>query len=307
MASTARPDDAAPRAATTLTQFGTTDVMLLGMALLWGINFSVAKIGTRVLDPLAFTGVRVALAALCLVGIAVSLRESWPRRRDLVALAGIGLLGNGIYQVFFIEGIARTRAGTAALVLAAGPAFVALIGRMRGVERINTRGWLGIALQMGGMVCVVAGSAAGVTGAGDTLIGNTLILVGGLCWAFFTVLLKPYTTRVHALHLAAITMSAGALFLLTAGSPAIARADWSAVPPSGWFAILYSGVGALVIAYLLWYRGLKVLGPTRTAMYINLQPLIALAVAWATLHEVPTPWQGLGAASIMTGLILARS
>lgn len=307
MASTARPDDAAPRAATSATEFGVTDLMLLGMALLWGINFSVAKIGTRVLDPLAFTSVRVALAAACLLAIAASLRQRWPTRREALVLFGIGLLGNGIYQVFFIEGIARTRAGTAALVLAAGPAFVALIGRMRGIERINARGWLGIALQMGGMVCVVLGSAAGATGTGDTLLGNSLVLAGGLCWAIFTVLLKPYTARVHALHLAAITMSAGALFLLAVGAPAIAHASWSALPARGWFAILYSGIGALVIAYLLWYRGLKVLGPTRTAMYINLQPLIALAVAWGTLHEVPTPWQGLGAASIMTGLILART
>lgn len=307
MASTARPDDAAPRAATAVTQFGATDLMLLGMALLWGINFSVAKIGTRLLDPLAFTGVRVALAAACLLAIAASLRQRWPARRELFVLFCIGLLGNGIYQVFFIEGIARTRAGTAALVLAAGPAFVALIGRMRGIERIEARGWLGIALQMGGMVCVVLGSAAGVTGEGDSLLGNMLILVGGLCWATFTVLLKPYTARVHALHLAGITMTAGALFLLAAGAPAIAHASWSALPARGWFAILYSGVGALVIAYLLWYRGLKVLGPTRTAMYINLQPLIALAVAWATLHETPTLWQGLGAASIMTGLVLART
>lgn len=307
MASTARPNDAAPRAAHIPTQFGITDVMLLGMALLWGINFSVAKIGTRVLDPLAFTGIRVAIAALCLLAIAVSQRQPWPERRVLLTLFCIGLLGNGVYQVFFIEGLARTRAGTAALVLAAGPAFVALIGKIRGVERIQTRGWIGIALQMGGMLCVVAGSAAGVTGEGDTLLGNSLILAGGLCWAFFTVLLQPYTARVHALHLSAITLGAGSVFLLMVGGPAILRADWLAVPARGWFAILYGSFGALVIAYLLWYRGLKVLGPTRTAMYINLQPLIALAVAWMTLHETPTPWQGLGAASIMTGLILART
>ena len=307
MASTARPNDAAPRAATIPTQFGITDLMLLGMALLWGINFSVAKIGTQVLNPLAFTSVRVAMAALCRLAIAMSQRQPWPERRVLWALFGIGLLGNGIYQVFFIEGIARTRAGTAALVLAAGPAFVALIGRIRGVERIRARGWIGIMLQMGGMLCVVAGSAAGVTGEGDTLLGNSLILCGGLCWAFFTVLLKPYTARVHALQLSAITLGAGSVLLLIVGAPAIVASDWLAVPPRGWFAIVYGSFGALVIAYLLWYRGLKVLGPTRTAMYINLQPLIALAVAWVTLHETPTPWQGLGAASIMTGLILART
>jgi drug/metabolite transporter (DMT)-like permease len=307
MASTARPDDAAPAAATSASHFGVTDLMLLGMALIWGINFSVTKVGTRLLDPIAFTGVRVTLAAVCLLAIAASMRQRWPTRRDVLLLIGLGLLGNGFYQVFFIEGIARTRAGTAALVLAAGPAFVAIIGRMRGVERIDARGWLGIALQMGGMVCVVIGSAAGVTGEGDTLLGNTLILVGGILWALFTVLLKPLSARVHTLHLAAITMTAGSVLLLIIGAPAIAAASWSALPSRGWFAILYSGIGALVIAYLLWYRGLKVLGPTRTAMYINLQPLIALAFAWVTLHEVPTPWQGLGAASIMTGLILART
>ena len=68
----------------------------------------------------------------------------------------------------------------------------------------------------------------------------------------------------------------------------------------------YSGLGALVIAYLFWYRGMKVLGPTRTAMYSNLQPIFALLVAWLTLGEVPTIWQGVGTACITSGLLMTR-
>ena len=75
----------------------------------------------------------------------------------------------------------------------------------------------------------------------------------------------------------------------------------------GWTAIAYSGVFALVVAYFFWYRGIRVIGPTRTAMYSNLQPIIALLVDWAMLGETPTIWQGVGAASIMTGLVLARA
>jgi drug/metabolite transporter (DMT)-like permease len=71
--------------------------------------------------------------------------------------------------------------------------------------------------------------------------------------------------------------------------------------------MLFSGLGALVIAYLLWYRGVRLIGPTRTAMYSNLQPIFAVLVAWAVLGELPTVWQGVGAASIMSGLVLARS
>jgi drug/metabolite transporter (DMT)-like permease len=71
--------------------------------------------------------------------------------------------------------------------------------------------------------------------------------------------------------------------------------------------MLYSGLGALVIAYLFWYRGVRILGPTRTAMYSNMQPVFAVIIAWIVLGEVPTVWQGVGAASIVSGLVLARS
>ena len=71
--------------------------------------------------------------------------------------------------------------------------------------------------------------------------------------------------------------------------------------------MIFSGLGGLVIAYLFWYRGVRVLGPTRTAMYSNLQPVFALAVAWLALHEIPTVGQGLGAAAIIAGVLLTRT
>jgi drug/metabolite transporter (DMT)-like permease len=79
------------------------------------------------------------------------------------------------------------------------------------------------------------------------------------------------------------------------------------MPTLGWAALLYSAVFALVIAYYFWYRGVRVIGPTRTAMYSNLQPVIAVLMAWALLHETPTAWQSVGAVSIMSGLLLTRS
>lgn len=282
-----------------------TDAMLLAMALIWGINFSVVKFGTRWMQPLAYNGARVALAAVCLLAIAAAMRHPWPAWRDLRALLLLGVLGNGIYQIFFIEGIARTRAGTAALVLASGPAFIALISRMRGVEHTTARGWAAIALQIAGMAFVVLGSAR--ADAQETrLLGTLLVLAGSLCWATFTVVLKPYTHRVPGLQLAAVTMAGGALPLLIVAVPALRTTDWSAVPPLAWASVVYSGIGALVVAYLLWYRGVRVLGPTRTAMYVNVQPLIALVVAWVTLGETPTLWQGVGAVGITAGLLMNR-
>jgi drug/metabolite transporter (DMT)-like permease len=223
-----------------------------------------------------------------------------------MALLGLGVLGNGIYQFLFIEGISLTRASDAALVVAATPAFIALIGRARGVERISRRGVLGILLSAAGIALVVFGTAQATDGR-SSLFGDLLVLVGSLAWAVFTVLLKPYTERVPGLQLSAITMTGGALALLIVAAPAIAHAPWASMPTLGWAALLYSAVFALVIAYYFWYRGVRVIGPTRTAMYSNLQPVIAVLMAWALLHETPTAWQSVGAVSIMSGLLLTRS
>ncbi len=62
----------------------------------------------------------------------------------------------------------------------------------------------------------------------------------------------------------------------------------------------------MVIAYMFWYRGLRVLGATRTSVYGNLHPVVAIFIAWIFLNEVPTPWQGVGMVTIVGGILLTR-
>jgi len=283
-----------------------TDATLIAMAVIWGVNFSVVKFGTSLVDPLAYNGVRVTLAAGLLSAIVLLSSTPLPSRKTMLALLGLGVLGNGVYQFFFVEGIAHAKASDAALVIAASPAFIAIIGRLRGVERVTGRGALGIALSITG-IGLVALSTAETADSRASLIGDLLILVGSLAWAVYTVLLKPYTERVSGLQLSALTMTGGALSLLVVAAPAILHAPWRSMPPLGWSALLYSGVFALVIAYYFWYRGVRVIGPTRTAMYSNLQPVVGVIMAWVLLHETPTAWQVVGAVSIMSGLVLTRS
>lgn len=282
-----------------------TDASLVMMALIWGVNFSVVKYGTSLVDPRAYNAMRVGLAALTLVVIVGVGRLPLPSKRDALALLGLGFLGNGIYQFFFVEGIARTSASNTALVVAASPALIALIGRARGVERVSVRGMMGIALSMLGIALVVLGSARTTEGS-SSLSGDLFVLCGSLCWAIYTVLLKPYTERVKGFQLSALTMVGGAIPLAVVASPTLVATNWAGLSTLGWLAIAYSGVGSLVIAYYFWYRGVRVLGPTRTAMYSNLQPVIAILVAWLWLAETPTPWQGIGAVCIMSGLLLTR-
>src|SRR5213082_3065411 len=107
MASTAHP------------AFGLTDVLLFVMAVIWGVNFVVVKYATTVFNPVAFTGLRVSTAAAFLWIVAFASGRRLLPRRDAIALLLLGALGNGIYQLFFVHGVARTRAGNAALIVGA--------------------------------------------------------------------------------------------------------------------------------------------------------------------------------------------
>ncbi len=286
--------------------FGLTDVLLFAMAMIWGVNFVVVKYATHIFNPVAFTGLRVGTAATFLVAFAYARGGFTLSRHDVVRLLFLGVIGNGLYQLFFVHGVARTRAGNASLIVGAAPAFIALVARARGLERVKRMTFAGIALSVIGVALVIAGSATSSNGE-TTLLGSVLVFLGVLCWTAYTIMLQPYTKRIDVVQLAAVTMVGGAVPLLVASMPALVATDWSSVGTGGWLALLYSSVISMGVAYFFWYRGLRVLGPTRTAVYSNLQPIVALLAAWAFLGEIPTIFQGVGAVTIIAGVFLTRS
>jgi drug/metabolite transporter (DMT)-like permease len=291
-----------------------TDLWLLLTVVIWGANYAVVKYGTNHMDALAFNGVRIVLATvafgvLALVGRwrGAGGRAARPiARRDVIALLALGVLGNCVYQTLFAEGVAQTRAGSAALLLSASPALIAVIGRWFGIEHIGMRGYAGVALSMAGIAFVVLGSTAHAA-VGGSLVGDAIVLCAAVCWALYTVLLEPLTHRVSLIDLSALTLVGGAVPLLIISAPAFLATSWDRVSLLTWGAILYAGITSLVIGYLGWYHAVRMIGPTRTAIYSNLQPVVALLVAWAMLGEVPASWQGAGAIAIIAGVILTRT
>lgn len=285
---------------------GATDALLLLMAVIWGVNYSAVKFGSRLLTPLTFTWARVLLAMLTLGAVALLQRRPRPARRDVLALLALGALGNGAYQLCFVFGVSRTRVADAVLIVASAPAFIAIISRIRGVERVRRRALAGIALTVVGVAIVMLGSAATARAEG-TALGTALVFVGVLCWSVFTVGIQPLTHRVDPVQLNAISMAGGMVPLVLVTPLALATPAIASAPAAAWWCLAYSSVVSLGLAYLFWYRGIRVLGPTRTSVYANLQPIVAIAVGWIALAEQPTAWQVVGTATILGGIFLTRA
>ncbi|MBL8961239.1 MAG: EamA family transporter [Gemmatimonadetes bacterium] len=284
-----------------------TDVLLLLMALMWGLNFSVLKFTSAFMGGLAINAIRIPIAAFAQLGIAAGRAMTRPDPREARVLVFLGMLGNGVYQVFFILGLMRSSVATAALLIAASPAFVAIVGRLEKTEFLNGRQWLGVGLQIVGCAAVALGAVRNRAAGSDSILGVVFLWSAALSWAFYATRVKHYSHHVEPWYLGGYTMLGGAIVAVAVGIPALMLVDWGALPAMAWGALAYSSLIAMVVAYLFYYRGLRVLGPTRTSMYSNLQPIVAIAVAWGFLHEKPTVAQLTGATLIVGGLLLARS
>jgi drug/metabolite transporter (DMT)-like permease len=283
------------------------DLAIVLLVLIWGSNFSVVKSALSEFNPLAFNATRFVLASAVLaVFLAISgVRIRFPKQ-DVMRLVGLGLLGNVLYQALFIYGIDGTRAGNAALMLSTVPLIVTVLSVALKHETISRAGWAGVVLSISGIVVILWGSSRGLSFGSDTIRGDLIMLGSALAWSVYTVLSSPYVQKYGTLPVTAFTMWIGTVGLVAVSTPALLAQDWISITPGAWGGLVFSGAFSLALAYILWYYGIRHLGSSRTAVYSNTVPVVALLVAWLTLGEVPTMVQVVGTVMILGGIGLAR-
>ena len=283
------------------------DVAIVLLVLIWGSNFSVVKAALSEFSPLAFNSTRFVLASLLLALFLAATRASVRfQREDVIRLVGLGLLGNVVYQVLFIYGIDWTRAGNAALMLSTVPLIVTVLSVGLKHETIGRAGWAGVFLSIAGIGLILWGSSRGLSFGSDTVRGDLTMLASALAWSLYTVLSSPYVRKYGTLPVTAFTMWTGTAGLVALSSGALAAQDWGSISAGAWGGLVFSGALSIALAYILWYYGIRHLGSSRTAVYSNTVPVVALIVAWIALGEVPTWVQVAGTALILGGIALAR-
>ncbi len=284
------------------------DGALVLVAFIWGANASVVKTSLIGWDPMAWNGLRFILGSALMGGMLIWRERQWRLRRELIGpLVMLGLVGNTLYQTFFIQGVALTTASNTALILGTSPVVVTVWSAISGHERVSRHLWVGVAASMLGLVLVVLGKSGGITAGIQTLPGDLLIIACMLSWAAYTVYVRRVQSKAPSpLYVTGWAMLIGALVLCVITLPNILAQDFHTVPPGSWLGMVYSAGLGLVVAYSLYGWGVERVGSTRASIYINLVPVIAAAVAWGVLGERWTLTQWVGALLVLGGVSFDR-
>jgi drug/metabolite transporter (DMT)-like permease len=280
------------------------DANLLLVSVIWGGNYSFAKLAVGHAPPLVFAAIRFVIST-GLLWLLVWWRgpAAPPSRRTFWVLIGWGVVGHSLNQVALLYGLRHTSPTNAALIFANLPVVVALLGSAFGIERATPRVWGGIALGTIGVALVVG--ARGTRFEAGTRLGDLLIVGSLLCWAVFTVGVRRVALGIDSARVAAITHLGGTPGLVLAAIPIVATGR-PKLDGAVWAAVAYASILSSVVASTLWTRSLKALGGNRTALFNCVTPLFAALSAWLVFGERPVPIQAVGAGLVLVGVLLSR-
>jgi len=280
------------------------DLMLFSTVTLWAFNFTVTKyVLSHGFQPVAYGCLRFGAAALVFCGLAYAREGSLAiRRRDLSTLAAAALIGIFLNQLSFVYAIKLTTATTVALLFGTLPVMTGIFAFLLGIERLGSRFWFAAALAFGGAALVALGSGGGVSG---QLWGDLLGFAAAATWAWYTVAVSPLLRRYSTVRLSAVAFTIGAVPLFAVGAPQLASQDYN-LGVTIWLLYAFAIVGPLVVANLLWFGGISRVGPSRAAVFANLQPFLAAIFSLLILSEPITRLQVAGGLAIAGAILLSR-
>jgi drug/metabolite transporter (DMT)-like permease len=276
----------------------------------------MAVVGSYVgLSKLLVAAFPVFLLAWLRFGIAAVAMLHWVRRRagdaplsahDRRLLFWESFLGNFLFSICMLFGVALTSALAAGVVMAAIPAAVALLSRIFLGERIRGRVRVSIALAALGiaLLALAKGDSGAPVGAA-THWGYLLLLGAVLCEASYVVIGKRLTAQLSPRRISALINLWGLLLVTPFGLWQAWRFDFGAVDASTWLLLVFYSIAASMVTVWLWMQGLRHVPAPQAGVFTVMLPISAALVGVLFLGERFGPLHVAAFALALAGLLLA--
>jgi drug/metabolite transporter (DMT)-like permease len=277
--------------------------------LIWSGNFIIARGVIKDIPPISLNFYRWLLASVIILPFAIKkFRSEWPSvKRSWHYLLWVSLTGIALFNTFVYIGAHYTSAINLALIgTTSSPVMAIIMARIFLKEPIGWMKLAGLVFCITGVLFLLSGGNLQNLPGHKYSTGDIWVLIAAFCFAGYNTLVKKKPASISSMNFLFVVFSFGTIMLLPFYIWEINR-----TPPVVWntdlfLAILYLGLGASVICFLIWNIAIHKLGAGRTALFGNLIPIFSSIEAVLLLHEQFTWVHIVSMIIVFTGIVLAN-
>jgi drug/metabolite transporter (DMT)-like permease len=274
-------------------------VRLVTLAAIWGGSYALMRIVAPVLGGIGTAWIRILIAGALLSMYALSIGTSLEWKTWWKHYLLIGLMNSAIPFSLIAFAMQTLPANYGAIINTLSPLFGAIFAFFMLGEPIGTRKILGILLGFIGVAALVRLGPIPVTA--EVLVGALACALATACYGFVSVYTKKHTAAAPMLGLAAGALLLPGILMTPLALPSMPNSIPSAEVILG---ALVLAVLCSAIAYLLYFRLIRDVGPTKAISVTFLVPIFGVFWGVIFLHEIVTPTTLLGGATILIGMAL---
>jgi drug/metabolite transporter (DMT)-like permease len=272
---------------------------------LGGASIGATRYIAGAVDPLALGSLRFGIGFLLLLPLVMLRGNRWPQRADWPGTAALGLLFFGLFPILFNASLHYTTAARGALALSTLPLLTLLAAALLRVESLTWRKTAGVLIAMSGVaVALMAGLAQSPAGAWR---GDLLMMAAALCMALYSVWSKGFIRRSGPIPFTTSAMGVGALCLIMVSLVHGGYEPLPSLSTGHWLAIVFLGVVGGALTFYLWSVALARTTPTRVAVSVTVNPVIASLIGALILGEAVGAAQILGIVAVGLGIAVATA
>ncbi|MFD1929332.1 DMT family transporter [Sporosarcina siberiensis] len=278
-------------------------IVLTLVMLIWGFNLPLVKYLVTVIDPVTLTTFRILTAGITVFIILFIFKLfRWPTRKEWKYIVLGAILNVVMHHYFLSMGLARTSGSNAGLILGMGPVLTAVFVSLILRNYPSKVQWGGLALGLLGVSSVVLASG----GASGLALGDVFVFVSIIAQVLSFLVIAKAAATLDPRLMTAYMFVVGSVVLLIIGlvqEPGEIQA-FATVPPKFWLAFFTSGILGTAVGHMLYNYSVGQVGPSKAAIFINLNTLFSLLFAALLLGEVITYRHLVGLVLIVSGVIL---
>ena len=273
---------------------------VLLMVTLFASAFAGIRVGLQSYSPQSVALLRYLTASIFLAGYALIVRMHLPAWRDMPGIALSGFIGITVYNITLNTGEMQIPAGTASLIVASAPIFVALLATRYQQERIGIKVWAGIVLSFLGVAVITI--EPGERFALST--GALLVLLAAISSAVYTIIQKPFLRRYSPMQYVTFAFWAGTLCLMIFLPGLIRELPMASLEST--LAVVYMGIFPAVVGYAAWAYLVSRMPASKAGSFLYLIPAFAILIAWVWLGELPDLMSIFGGILVVAGVLLVH-